>query len=136
VAPKFESPHEYGKYGERVAEAYLRRQKKMHFLHRNYKTPRGEIDLIFRHGEILVFIEVKTRPTSSWERPADAVDNKKRLHLHRAAQTYLRSLKSRNFYHRYDIVEVLMDEGKIPQCRWIQNIDILRWRRSRRGRLT
>ncbi len=98
----------------------------MRYLYRNYKITRGEIDLIFRHGEVLVFIEVKTRPTSSWQRPADAVDNKKRLRLYRAGQSYLKLLEFDDVYHRYDIVEVLMDEGKIPQCRWIQNIDILR----------
>ncbi len=98
----------------------------MRYLYRNYKITRGEIDLIFRHGEVLVFVEVKTRPTSSWQRPADAVDNKKRLRLHRAGQSYLKLLEFDDVYHRYDIVEVLMDEGKIPQCRWIQNIDILR----------
>jgi putative endonuclease len=102
----------------------------MRYLYRNYKITRGEIDLIFRHDEVLVFVEVKTRPFNSWQRPADAVDNEKRLRLHRAGQAYLKQLKFDDVYHRYDIVEVLMNEGERPQCRWIQNIDILRGRKT------
>jgi putative endonuclease len=129
IAPKLHSKNQTGQYGERVAEAYLKKQKHMRLIGRNYKTPRGEIDLIFLHDNVLVFVEVKTRSFSTLQRPADAVDNQKRLHLHRAGQSYLRQLQSRAIYHRYDIVEVFIDEGKVPQCRWIQNINILSWKR-------
>ena len=46
----------------------------MKFLTANFRSPRGEIDLVFRDADCLVFIEVKTRSSEDWVRPAAAVD--------------------------------------------------------------
>ncbi|MBT5928391.1 MAG: YraN family protein, partial [Verrucomicrobia bacterium] len=66
-----------GMFGERAAERYLC-QRGLKFLVRNYASKRGEIDLIFRQGQCMIFVEVKTRSHEKWSRPASAVNAHKR----------------------------------------------------------
>lgn len=97
-----------GTAGEKAARAHLER-KGFKFLAANFAASRGEIDLIFRDGECLVFVEVKTRSDESWTRPASAVSAAKRKSIARTAAEYLRLLKDPRVPYRYDIVEVIMD---------------------------
>ena len=62
-----------GALGERAAKKFLQRQG-LKFLTANFRSKHGEIDLIFRAGDCLVFIEVKTRSSEDWTRPAAAVN--------------------------------------------------------------
>ncbi|MBE7501899.1 MAG: YraN family protein [Verrucomicrobiales bacterium] len=65
------APHlERGRLGERARHLAAGSQK---FLTANFRTRRGEIDLVFRDGACLVFVEVKTRSSEDWNRPAAAV---------------------------------------------------------------
>ena len=82
----------HGELGERAARKQLKRQG-LKFLTANFRSPRGEIDLIFRDRDCLVFVEVKTRSSEEWVRPAAAVDRERRQRLTRAALDYLRLLK-------------------------------------------
>lgn len=107
---------QFGAAGERAARDYLARQG-MKFLAANYRVPEGEIDLVFREGEALVFVEVKTRRDEQWERPAAAVDHKKRRRLSRAALAYLQALGRPPVKFRFDIVEVLLPPGSAPVIR-------------------
>ena len=66
-----------GALGERAAKAYLQKAG-LKFLAANYRSPRGEIDLVFREADCLVFVEVKTRSSEDWTRPAAAVDARKK----------------------------------------------------------
>ena len=95
-----------GRLGEKAARRYLKRCG-LKFLTANYKTRSGEIDLVFRDGDCLVFVEVKTRSDESWTRPAEAVNLDKRRRLSLAALDYLKRLKGRRVDFRFDIVEVL-----------------------------
>jgi putative endonuclease len=110
-----------GNYGERVAAAFVRRQG-YRILTRNYKTERGEIDLICRHGEILVFVEVRTRAGEEFGRPAESIDARKEEALWAAAQSYLRLLGRDDIIHRFDAVEVRMRAGEIPVCTLLPDI--------------
>lgn len=110
----------YGKLGERAARQYLKK-KGLKFLLANYRSPRGEIDLIFRDGDCLVFVEVKTRSSEDWTRPAAAVDEKKRRKLSQAAMDYLRLLKNQRVKIRFDIVEVLLENGRVREIRHLPN---------------
>ena len=83
---------QYGELGERAAKKHLKRQG-LKFLTANFRSPRGEIDLIFRDGDCLVFVEVKTRSSEEWTRPAAAVNTERRRRLTRAALDYLRLLQ-------------------------------------------
>src|SRR6266404_6665735 len=67
----------YGELGERAAKKQLKRQG-LKFLTANFRSKRGEIDLVFREKDCLVFVEVKTRSSEEWMRPAAAVDAERR----------------------------------------------------------
>jgi putative endonuclease len=109
-----------GELGERVARKFLRRQG-LKFLTANFRSERGEIDLIFRDNDCLAFVEVKTRSSEEWARPAAAVNAERRRHLSRAALDYLRLLKNPPVKIRFDIVEVLLAEGKVREVRHLPN---------------
>jgi putative endonuclease len=109
-----------GELGERAARNYLRRQG-LKFLAANFRSERGEIDLIFRDVDCLAFIEVKTRSSEEWVRPAAAVNAERRRRLSRAALDYLRLLKNPAVKIRFDIVEVLLAEGKVREVRHLPN---------------
>jgi putative endonuclease len=105
-----------GKLGERAAKRYLKKAG-LKFLTANFRYQRGEIDLIFRDGEMLVFVEVKTRSSEEWSRPAAAVNARKRKLLSQTALAYLKLLKNPPVNIRFDIVEVLLKEGEVNEIR-------------------
>ena len=109
-----------GRLGERAAKKYLRRQG-LKFLTANFRSERGEIDLIFRDGDCLAFVEVKTRSSEDWTRPAAAVDARKRRLLSQTALDYLRRLKNPPVKIRFDIVEVLLADGAVREVRHLPN---------------
>jgi putative endonuclease len=111
---------QYGELGERAAKKHLKRQG-LKFLTANFRSPRGEIDLIFRDGDCLVFVEVKTRSSEEWTRPASAVNAERRRRLTRAALDYLRLLRNPPVKARFDIVEVLLQEGAVREVRHLPN---------------
>src|SRR5215470_2825407 len=104
----------YGELGERAARRALRRQG-MKFLTANFRSKRGEIDLILRDRDCLVFVEVKTRSSEEWMRPAAAVDGERRWRLTRAGLDYLRLLRNPPVKMRFDIVEVLLEDGEVHE---------------------
>jgi putative endonuclease len=110
----------YGRLGERAARRHLRRRG-MKFLTANFRTTRGEIDLVFRDDDCLVFIEVKTRSSEEWGRPASAVDRERRQRLTRAGLDYLRLLRNPAVKVRFDIVEVLLDGEVVKEIRHLPN---------------
>ena len=109
-----------GELGERAAKKYLQKAG-LKFLTANFRTERGEIDLIFRDGDCLAFIEVKTRSSEDWTRPAAAVNAERRRRLSRAALDYLRLLKNPPVKIRFDIVEVLLADGAVREIRHLPN---------------
>lgn len=123
---------EHGTLGEDAARDYLKAQG-LKFLTANFSCKDGEIDLIFRDGETLVFVEVKTRTAGGWTRPGKAVDNRKRRALIRTANEYLRLLKNPAVAYRYDVVEVLLVNGTVTEVRHNANSFtsrmLKRWRR-------
>ena len=109
-----------GKLGEAAARKHLRRAG-LKFLTANFRSARGEIDLVFRDGDCLVFVEVKTRSSEEWTRPAAAVDARKRRLLSQAALDYLRLLNHPQVKVRFDIVEVLLEDGRVREVRHLPN---------------
>jgi putative endonuclease len=109
-----------GELGERAAKKHLQKLG-LKFLTANFRSERGEIDLIFRDGECLAFIEVKTRSSEDWTRPAAAVDARKRRLLSQTALDYLRLLKNPPVKIRFDIVEVLLAGGVVGEIRHLPN---------------
>jgi putative endonuclease len=111
---------QYGELGERAAKRQLKRLG-LKFLTANFRSPRGEIDLVFRERDCLVFVEVKTRSSEEWERPASAVDAERRGRLTRAGLDYLRLLRNPKVKVRFDIVEVLLEKGDVREVRHLPN---------------
>lgn len=107
---------ERGYQGEKAARHYLTSQG-LKFLTANFCCKDGEIDLIFRDGECLVFVEVKTRSVGGWTRPSKAVDQRKRRAIIRTATEYLRQIDHPSVPYRYDVVEVLLQEGEVTEIR-------------------
>lgn len=109
-----------GRLGEAAAKRFLK-QRGLRFLVANYRHGRGEIDLVFRDGAGLVFIEVKSRSSEEWVRPAAAVDSDKRRLLSDTALAYLKELGNPKVSFRFDIVEVLFSEGRVREVRHLAN---------------
>jgi putative endonuclease len=114
----------YGELGERAARKYLKQQG-LKFLTANYASTRGEIDLVFRDDDCLVFVEVKTRSSEDWVRPAAAVNARKRRLLSQTALDYLRLLKNPQVKIRFDIVEVLLNNGEVREVRHLPNTFVM-----------
>src|SRR5437660_12587550 len=109
-----------GDLGERAAQKHLKRQG-LKFLVANFRSPRGEVDLVFRDDDCLVFVEVKTRSSEDWVRPAAAVNARKRRLLSQTALDYLRLLRNPPIKIRFDIVEVLLSGGAVHEVRHLPN---------------
>ena len=97
-----------GDRGERAAARFLRRRG-MRVLTRGYRTRSGEIDLIARDGETLVFVEVKSR---QWGVPAEAVDLGKQRRITNAAMQFLRKHRLLDVRCRFDIVAIVWPDGR------------------------
>ena len=110
----------HGELGERAAKKYLQKSG-LKFLAANFRSERGEIDLIFRDGDCLAFVEVKTRSSEDWARPAAAVNAERRRRLSQCALDYLRKLKNPAVKIRFDIVEVLLADGNVREIRHLPN---------------
>jgi putative endonuclease len=113
-----------GELGERAAKKFLQKQG-LKFLAANFRSARGEIDLIFRDDDCLAFVEVKTRSSEDWSRPAAAVNSERRRRLSQCALDYLRLLKNPQVKIRFDIVEVLLADGKICEIRHLPNTFVM-----------
>lgn len=111
-----------GEWGEGQAELVLTK-KGYRILGRRVRVgTRDEIDLIARDGDVLVFVEVKTRKGEDFGRPLSAVDRRKRHALSRAAVRYLKKVGNPEVCFRFDVVEVVGDvEQGTPVTRHIEN---------------
>ena len=102
---------ESGLWGEEMAEKFLKK-KGYRILGRRVRVGRrDEIDLVARAGEVLVFVEVKTRRDEEFGRPVSAVDREKQRALSRAAIHYLKALRFPKINFRIDVIEVVGAPG-------------------------
>lgn len=109
-----------GRVGEEAAKRFLQREG-LKFLAANFRSKRGEIDLVFHDGEFLVFVEVKTRSSEAWGRPAAAVNARKRRLLSQTALDYLRLLPEPWVNIRFDVVEVVLHDEQPGEIRHLRN---------------
>jgi putative endonuclease len=118
---------ELGEAGERFAAKVLQK-KGLKLLARNFR-PRhgGEVDLVFRVRDRLelVFVEVKTRASTAFGDPQEAVDAEKRHRLILAAEEWLHELDQPGVVARFDIVEVIPDPAGW-QIRHLENAFLAR----------
>lgn len=112
-----------GEWGESVATDHLK-GKRFRIRGRRVRIGRrDEIDIIAQCPKgVLVFVEVKTRADETFGRPISSVDRRKRRVLSRAAWRYLRRMRPRPEYFRFDVVEVVgSPAGGPPLVRHIEN---------------
>ena len=107
-----------GKWGEDLA---LKKVKKLGYkcIVRNYRCPLGEVDLIARDGETLVFVEIKTRRGRSLEYAKEAVNQRKRRQLSKVALAYMKANGCAESKARFDVVVINLDGGE-------QEIEVVR----------
>jgi putative endonuclease len=98
---------ELGAHGERIAVAYLT-DAGLRVLDRNWRCRDGELDIVARDGDALVFCEVKTRRGTGYGRPVEAVDRAKQRRLRTLAQRWLAAHEEHAPELRFDVVGVLM----------------------------
>lgn len=109
-----------GQRGERIARAHLAAAG-IQCLTMNFRCRYGEIDLVCRDRDCLVFVEVKTRSQQNWGRPSDAVHRKRQQRLSRAALDYLRRIDQPDVKARFDVVEVLLLNDQVQEVRHLPN---------------
>ena len=119
VCPPSDPRRQLGDQGEDLAAAALKQQG-YKILERNYMTPLGEIDLIARQGKVLVVVEVKTRKSTRFGSPQEAVSVTKQGRLRRLADYYLKAKRLTGSPVRFDVVAVTMTEN-VPQVEIIPN---------------
>ena len=119
---------ELGAKGERLAASFLRRQG-YRILQRNYTCQYGEIDLVARHGNQVVFVEVKTRSGTGFGGPAEAVTLDKQRQLIRVAENYRTEKSLSGVPCRFDVVSILIEEGRKPEFElYTSAFDFTGWR--------
>ena len=105
--------NDLGKRGEDLAAQFLE-EKNYQLLERNWRHGRAELDIIAMDGKTMIFAEVKTRSDDIFERPENAVKNKKRGLMIKAAIGYMHKSKHENAI-RFDILSVILRGVATPQ---------------------
>jgi putative endonuclease len=113
-----------GAYGEQIAANYLRNKGYL-VIATNWSCPRGELDIIAQDGDVLVFVEVKTRHTSD---AADAFLNvtpRKRQRLIATAYMYIAHHQPDNPAWRIDVIGIALSQSGQPLIEHVE--DALDW---------
>ncbi len=105
-----------GSAAEQVAATFLQ-QKGLTLLGKNFRCKFGEIDLIMRDGDTLVFVEVRLRSNANFGGAAMSITHAKQQKLSRTAELYLQT--HGNSACRFDAI--LMQSTNINTVEWIQN---------------
>jgi putative endonuclease len=103
----------FGNRGERLAAKTLQ-AKGYRILARNCRSRWGEIDLIARDGDTIVFVEVKTRSQDDRGRPEEAVTITKQRQISRAASAWLQLHKLNHHRCRFDVISIVWRTGEAP----------------------
>ncbi|MEA3544593.1 MAG: YraN family protein [Thermodesulfobacteriota bacterium] len=103
-----------GAWGENLAADYLCQQG-MRIVIRNFRTPVGEIDIIARDKNFLIFVEVKTRRSTAFGTPQESVGLRKQRQIVRTAQWYLQNNRNTKLQPRFDVVAILCQSDGTAQ---------------------
>lgn len=97
--------HITGKVGEEFVEHYLENNK-YEILDKNFKCKSGEIDFIIKDKEEIAFVEVKTRTSTEYGEPSEAVTKQKMKHIKSVAKYYIHINDLYDNYFRFDVIEL------------------------------
>lgn len=117
---------EQGEWAEDEACRHLERRG-LRVVARNFTTRRGEIDLIMRDGQVLVFVEVRSRNRTDFGDPVATIGHTKQQRISRAAQQFLLTRREwRDHPCRFDVVGILAREQKACEITWLRDAFRLR----------
>jgi len=110
------------KFGEKGEELAVRRLKKSGYkiIETNYRNPLGEIDIIAKEGDTIVFVEVKSRRSIRFGNPKQAITVRKQKKISMVALCYLKATGQGAARARFDVVTVISNQDK-PQVEIIKN---------------
>lgn len=104
---------EIGIKGEQIAADFLQ-NKGYKILHCNWRSGKKEVDIVAATGNLMVFVEVKTRSSASLLFPEETVNRKKQANLREAAEAFL--AQNEDYKNvRFDIVSVLLSGEHIKE---------------------
>jgi putative endonuclease len=109
-----------GKNGEEIAIAFLRAQRYI-VLDRNYRCKCGELDIIAKDGNTIVFVEVKTRRVLSYGPPQLSVTQFKQRQISKAALVYLSAKRVSEINARFDVIAIYLHGQEDPRIENIKN---------------
>jgi putative endonuclease len=113
-----DSSKKLGKLGENTACRILR-ERGVEILHENFRTREGEVDLIAREGETIIFVEVKVRRTLKSGRPEESIDERKQAQIRKIAEIFLSQKGFMEKEVRFDVVALEFDNiDKRWKARW------------------
>ncbi len=110
-----------GDLGEKLARDFLKK-KGYRIIETNFRCRRGEIDIIARHKDFLVFVEVRSKRNLEWGTPEESITAGKKRRVKTAAFQYLRELEKQPKQWRIDVVVLEIDEaGKAKRIEHIES---------------
>ena len=128
-SPPATAAAQLGSDGERIAALYLETNGNV-LVVSNFKVPigrnsrgvavTGEIDIICLDGEVLCFVEVKTKASEEFAAPIAAVNLRKQRQITRTARIYRRIFRLQEMSYRFDVVSIVMGPGRRPAIEHIK----------------
>jgi putative endonuclease len=110
-----------GTLGENLANNYLI-GRGFQILETNYRCKEGEIDIVAREGECLVFVEVRTKTNRNFGSPEESITSTKKIHLKAAANRYQETHSNLPSSWRIDVIAIELDwSGKAERIELIEN---------------
>ncbi len=122
LSPKKTAHIEFGRRAEEIASSYLQ-DRGMKVLTRNYRASGGEIDIVCKDGQAIVFVEVKARRSVNYGLPQEAVTLHKQRQIIRTAKCYLAEKRLfNNISVRFDVVAILLkSDQNSPNIQYIRD---------------
>jgi putative endonuclease len=111
--------NETGKQGEALARRYLL-DLGWQLLETNWRCGRAEIDFIAMDGDVLVFLEVKTRRTTTYGAPEEGVSDRKMELMVHAAGVYMEQI-GHNWEIRFDVISIFWPQGREPEINHLRD---------------
>lgn len=112
-------PMDLFRFGEEEACRFLRKNG-CKIVDRNYRVRTGEIDIVARCKNTMLFVEVKTRMSSAFAQPYEAVGFRKRKSLKAAAKFYVQERNVRDLEFRFDVISITLNDALQAQFEWMQ----------------
>ena len=111
-----------GRWGEAQAAHYLQ-ERDCVLVASNWRCPAGEVDLVVRDGDCLVFVEVRTRRGQKYGTPEESITPQKLAHMIAVAETYVYEQGWQGNW-RLDVVAIQVLHGAKPSIAWYENVSL------------